>query len=93
MRDICEDSINSIQYYSIDIYFTEVITVQLLKELKDYANIFSEENTVKLLDNIYIEHTILIKKDKKILYKLIYFLSINKLQVLRKYLESNIIKD
>jgi len=70
-----------------------VITVQLLKELKDYANIFSEENTVKLLDNIYIEHTILIKKDKKILYKLIYFLSINKLQVLRKYLESNIIKD
>jgi len=67
--------------------------VQLLKELKDYTNIFSEENTAKLLNNIYIEHAILIKKGKKILYRLIYFLSVNKLQVLREYLKSSMIKD
>ncbi len=53
--------------------------MQLLKEFKDYADIFSEENTAKLSDNIYVKHAIFIKKDKKILYKLIYFLSTNKL--------------
>ncbi len=56
-----------------------MITIQLLKELKDYINIFLKENTVKLFNNIYIKHIILIKKDKKILYELIYFLFINKL--------------
>jgi len=64
-----------------------------LKELKDYINIFLEENAAKLFDNIYVKHVILIKKDKKILYKSIYFLSANKLRVLYKYLESKIIKD
>ncbi len=48
---------------------------------------------MKLSDNMCIKHTISIKKDKKILYGLIYFLSVNKLRVLRKYLKSNIIKD
>jgi len=67
--------------------------VQLLKEFKDYINIFLKENTTKLFNNIYVKHIILIKKDKKMLYKLIYFLSINKLRILREYLESNIIKD
>ncbi len=79
MRDIYENFINLVQHYFIDLYFTEVITVQLSKELKDYANIFLEKNTAKLSDNIYIKHTILIKKDKKILYRSIYFLSANKL--------------
>ncbi len=40
-----------------------------------------------------MKHAILIKKGKKILYKLIYFLSANKLWVLHKYLKSNIIKN
>jgi len=53
--------------------------VQLLKKLKDSINIFLKENAVKLFNNIYIKHTILIKKGKKILYRLIYFLFINKL--------------
>jgi len=70
-----------------------VITVQLLKELEDYTDIFLEENAAKLSDNIYIKHTILIKKDKKMLYRLIYFLFVNKLRVLRKYLKSSMIKD
>ncbi len=56
-----------------------MITVQLLKELKDYTNIFLKKNTAKLSDNIYIKYTIFIKKNKKILYRLIYFLFINKL--------------
>ncbi len=77
--DACEDFINLIQCYFIDLYFIEVITVQLLKELKDYTNIFLKENAAKLLNNIYVKHAISIKKDKKILYRLIYFLSINKL--------------
>ena len=53
--------------------------MQLLKELKDYINIFLKENTAKLSNNTYIKHAILIKKDKKILYKFIYFLFVNKL--------------
>ncbi len=53
--------------------------MQLLKEFKDDINIFLEENAVKLFNNIYIKHAISIKKDKKILYRFIYFLSINKL--------------
>ena len=67
--------------------------MQLLKELKDYINIFLKENTAKLSNNTCVKHGILIEKDKKILYRLIYFLFINKLRVLRKYLKSNIIKD
>ncbi len=67
--------------------------MQLLKELEDYTDIFLEENAAKLSDNIYIKHTILIKKDKKMLYRLIYFLFVNKLRVLRKYLKSSMIKD
>ncbi len=70
-----------------------MIIIQLLKELKDYINIFSEENIAKLSNNTRVKHTILIKKDKKILYGLIYFLSVNELQVLRKYFKSSIIKD
>ena len=70
-----------------------MIIIQLLKELKDYINIFLKENTAKLFNNIYIKYIIFIKKDKKILYRLIYFLFINKLRVLYKYLKSNIIKD
>ncbi len=53
--------------------------MQLLKEFKDYINIFSEENTTKLSDNMCVKHAIFIKKDKKMLYRLIYFLFINKL--------------
>ncbi len=53
--------------------------MQLLKELEDYIDIFLKENAAKLSDNIYIKHAILIKKNKKILYKLIYFLFVNKL--------------
>ncbi len=53
--------------------------MQLLKELEDYIDVFLEENIAKLFNNTRIKHIILIKKDKKILYKLIYFLFINKL--------------
>ncbi len=67
--------------------------MQLLKELKDYINIFLKENTAKLFNNTCVKHAILIKKDKKILYEFIYFLFTNKLRVLRKYLKSSIIKD
>ena len=66
--------------------------MQLLKELKDYIDIFLEENTAKLFDNMRVKHAILIKKDKKMLYRLIYFLFINKLRVLREYLKSSMIK-
>jgi len=53
--------------------------VQLLKELKDYINIFLEENPAKLFNNTRVKYAIFIKENKKILYKSIYFLSINKL--------------
>jgi hypothetical protein len=66
--------------------------VQLLKEYKDYTDVFLEENTLKLLNFTRVEHTISIEKDKKVLFSPIYSLLANKLRVLREYLKSSLAK-
>jgi hypothetical protein len=53
--------------------------MQLLKEYKDYIDVFLEKNVLKLLNSTRVKHTISIEKDKKILFSSIYSLLANKL--------------
>jgi hypothetical protein len=71
----------------------EVAEVQLLKEYEDYADVFSEENALKLPDFTRVEHAISIEKDKEVLFSPIYPLLANELQVLREYLKSSLVKE
>ena len=81
------------QNADIELYFTEAVKIQLLKKYEDYTNIFSEEKADKISDFMHIEHLILIKKDKDVLFESIYSFSANKLYVLCNYLNLSLIKD
>ena len=74
------------------LYSTEAVKIQLLKKYEDYVNIFSEKETDKMPDFIYIEHLIFIEEDKNILFESIYSFSANKLHVLHNYLNLSLIK-
>ena len=80
------------QNAGIELYSTEVIKIQLLKEYKDYADVFSEEEADKMPDFMHIEHLIFIEEGKNILFEPIYSLSANELCVLRDYLDLSLIK-
>ena len=86
------NSASFIQNVSIELYSTEVVKIQLLKKYKDYADVFSEKKTDKMSDFMYIEHLILIKKGKNVLFKSIYLLSVNELHILCNYLDLSLIK-
>ena len=87
------NSVLFIQNAGIELYSTEVIKIQLLKEYKDYVNMFSEEKTDKMSNFVHIEHLIFIEKGKNVLFESIYSLSINKLCVLCNYLNLSLTKD
>ena len=60
-------------------------------EYYDYSNIFSVENTAKLLENINInEYTIKLEEDKQPLSGHIYSLKPIKLEILKIYIETNL---
>ena len=80
------------QNASIELYSTETVKIQLLKEYKDYANMFSEKKTDKISNFVYIEYLIFIEKDKNVLFRSIYSLSVNELCVLHNYLNLSLIK-
>ena len=86
------NSVPFMQNAGIELYSTEVIKIQLLKKYEDYADIFSEKKTDKMSDFMYIEHLILIKKGKNVLFKSIYLLSVNELHILCNYLDLSLIK-
>ena len=86
------NSVSLMQNADIELYSTEVIKIQLLKKYKDYVDIFSEEKTDKMPDFVHIEHLILIKEDKNVLFKSIYLLSVNELCILHNYLDLSLIK-
>jgi hypothetical protein len=67
--------------------------MQLLKEYKDYIDVFLKENILKLSNFTRVEYTILIEKDKEMLFSSIYSLLTNKLRVLCKYLKSSLAKE
>ena len=72
-------SINFTENACINLYFINVIKLQLLKKYKDYADMFSKKKTIKFLDLTRVKYAIFIVKDVEVLYKLIYKLSKNKL--------------
>jgi hypothetical protein len=57
----------------------EVAEVQLLKEYEDYADVFLEENALKLPDFTRVEHAISIEEGKEVLFSSIYSLLANEL--------------
>jgi hypothetical protein len=59
-------SINSLLDNYIELNLIEVAKIQLLKEYRNYKDVFLEKNILKLPNFIYIKYTISIKKDKKI---------------------------
>ena len=86
------NSVSFIWNAGIELYFTEAVKIQLLKEYKDYANVFSEKKANKMSDFMCIEHLIFIKKDKNVLFESIYSFSMNELCVLCNYLDLSLIK-
>ena len=86
------NSVPFIQNAGIELYSTEAVKIQLLKEYKDYTDVFSEEKTDKMPDFVHIEHLIFIKKDKDVSFKSIYLLSVNELCVLHNYLDLSFVK-
>ena len=81
------------QNVSIKLYSIDVVEIQLLKKYKDYANVFSEKEVVKMPDFVYIKHSIFVEKDKNVSFKFIYSLSANKLCILHNYLNLSLIKN
>ena len=69
-----------------------MIKIQLLKEYKDYVNVFSEEEADKMSDFVYVEHLIFIEEGKDVLFESIYSFSANELCVLCDYLNLSLIK-
>ena len=86
------NSISLMWNVNVELYSTEVVKIQLLKEYEDYADVFSEKKTDKMPDFVHIEHLIFIKKGKNVLFKSIYSLSVNELYVLCNYLDLSLIK-
>ena len=80
------------QNAGIELYSTEAVKIQLLKEYKDYINVFSEEETDKMSNFVHIEYLIFIEKDKNVLFESIYSLSVNELHILYNYLNLSLIK-
>jgi len=67
-----------------------VVIPTILKELKDYIDIFSAEDTGKLLLNKVDNYIINIDGDP--LYSLLYNLLVKELTVLRRYLDDTLTK-
>jgi hypothetical protein len=70
---------NSLRDNCLGLNSIEVAKVQLLKEYKDYADVFLEENALKLPDSTRVKYAISIEKDKKVLFSSIYSLLANEL--------------
>jgi hypothetical protein len=58
-------------------------------EYKDYRDIFSPAEYIKITENSQIAHTINLIKDIITFYKLIYHFSEKELRVLREYLKES----
>ena len=87
------NSVSFIQNASIELYSIKAVKIQLLKKYKDYADVFSEEETDKMPDFMHIEYLIFIKKGKNVLFEPIYSLSVNELYILCNYLDLSLVKD
>ena len=86
------NSVSFMQNAGIELYSTEAVKIQLLKKYKDYADVFSEKKADKMSNFVYVEHLIFIEKDKNVLFRSIYSLSVNELCILCDYLNLSLIK-
>jgi hypothetical protein len=84
---------NSLQDDCLELNSIEVAKIQLLKEYKNYTDVFLKKNALKLPNFTRVKHAISIKKDKKVLFSSIYSLLANKLQILREYFKSSLTKE
>ena len=82
-----------IKNVSVKLYFINVVEIQLLKKYKAYIYVFSEKKAVQIFNFIYIEYLILIKEDKNISFKFIYFFSVNELHILCNYFDLSLVKN
>ena len=82
---------NKLDYYIV-LYTVNTSKINLSVEYENYINVFSEAEAARFLNLIRVKYLILIKKEKKVLFELIYKLFANKLQVLREYINFSIIK-
>ena len=78
--------------YYIALYTISINKINLFIKYENYINIFSEVEIARFSDLTRVKYLIPIKKEKEILFGLIYKLFANKLRVLREYINSNIAK-
>ena len=84
--------VSLMQNADIELYSTEAVKIQLLKEYEDYADMFSEKKADKMSNFVYIEYLISIEEGKNVSFKSIYLLSANELYILHNYLNLSLIK-
>ena len=73
-----ESAKNKPDYY-IALYTINIDKINLFTEYENYTNIFSKAEAARFLDLIRVKYLILIKKEKKVLFGLIYKLFANNL--------------
>jgi hypothetical protein len=64
----------------------------LLKEFHEYLNVFLKQAADKLLPYRYANHHIVIEKDLKLGHVLLYNMSREELDLMKKYIENNLSK-
>jgi hypothetical protein len=82
----------SIRSDSVELTTLSTESITLPPKYKEYAKVFSKEETAKFLDSTCVEHSILVEEGVEVPYDLIYSLNANKLQVLREYIKSSLAK-
>jgi hypothetical protein len=70
---------NSLRDDCLGLNSIEVAEVQLLKEYKNYTDVFLKKNALKLPNFTRVKHAISIEENKKVLFSSIYSLLANKL--------------
>jgi hypothetical protein len=85
-------SINYINNAGVSLSIVHIKEVILLLEYSDYTDVFAEDQRLSFLKNTRVNHVIEVEENRKVLFNLIYKLSINKLRVLREYFKSNLRK-
>jgi hypothetical protein len=74
---------------SVELNATDTEEIRLSSKYKDYADVFSEEETSKFPNSTRVEYFIPIEEGVEVPYGLIYQLREHELGVLRDYLESS----
>jgi hypothetical protein len=80
------------RYAGVSFYATGTEAISLPMKYEDHANVFLKKKAASLLNHARVKHTIIIRESEEVLYRFIYPLFKGELQVLSKYLETNMAK-